>query len=179
MSFLARSQDFPAVYQMLQVDSYNLRLNLILYNEKKWRASPWMDWYPQKSFTYPRCLSTQWALTLPRRQNGVHNTDGNGLAQDSPTSQSKFWILSTSESQGITGLPTHFCSNCWFMAKPSFWPFLRQQISKKKQETTDTYNNTNGAQKHHAGQLKPDFLKNTYYIKSPPLWSSETGKANS
>lgn len=35
MSFLARSQGFPGVYQMLQVDSYNLRLNLILYNEKK------------------------------------------------------------------------------------------------------------------------------------------------
>lgn len=84
-----------------------------------------------------------------------------------PTSQSKFWILSRSESQGITGLPTHFCSNCWFMAKPSFWPFLRQQISKKKQETTDTYNNTNGAQKHHAGQLKPDFYKKYILYKKP------------
>ena len=52
-------------------------------------------------------------------------------------------------------------------------------MSKKKQETTDTYNNMNGAQKHHAGQLKPDFLKNIYYIKSPPLWCSETGKNNS
>ena len=50
-----------------------------------------------------------------------------------PMSQSKFWILSRSQSQGITGLPTYFCSNCWFLAIVSFWPFLWQQMSKKKQ----------------------------------------------
>ena len=182
MSFLARSQGFPGVYQMLQVDSYNLRLNLILYNEKKWRTSPWMDWHPHKSLL--SLILDAWAHNeLWHCQEGGRMVSITQMAMDwhkiHPTSQSKFWILSRSQSQGITGLPTHFCSNCWFLAIVSFWPFLWQQMSKKKQETTDTYNNMNGAQKHHAGQLKPDFLKSIYYIKSPPLWSSETGKTNS
>lgn len=98
----------------------------------------------------------------------VSVTDGNGLAQDS--SHILKQVLDTGEIRMSRdpGSPLTPALTVGSWPKHPFGHFYGNRSARKSKKLTDTCNNMDAAQKHHAGQMKPDIK--TYILYKNPIF---------
>lgn len=137
-----------------------------------------MDWHRQTSLL-SLILSTHWASAPPgRRQNGVYNTDGEGLEQDS--SQVLEQVLDAAELRmpRYPGSPLTPALAVGSLPKHPFGHFYNNRSTRKRKKLP-THEVTWMKLKNITPGKRSQTSKSIHYIQIPSLWNSTTGKTNS